>query len=409
MNREARQFTHLFAGKRHQRGAADDQPVQFRHHELVALPLQNIPGPAHQHPLLLQRPDQLDDAGDVVGARGTQRFVALLRHLRASADVGEQFRQQRAVIDVAHHVGTGDAAARGAQQGIQAHRAAAARAHAVHQRLQFRRREFAQHGAAVVQHAGLIVQHDEFVGRQRGGDGRGQVVGIEVERFPRRGVAQGRQQHDVADVQLGADARHVYFAHLAGEAQIDPVHDPHRPRCDEVAAHHPHPCVVHRRAGHAGGQPCLDLDLECADHPFDDGHRALVGDAQVLLVARRTAGRGERGLDLLPRAVHEHQAHAEAGQQRDVVGDRHEVGVGQRVAAQRQHEGPAAMGIDVGGRAAQPLHEFGVVHGGVIAGKALAGGGQAARSVRPVQHAAISWRNTSIVGCSRSSRRNSSG
>jgi len=50
--------------------------------------------------------------------------------------------------------------------------------------------------------------------------------------------------------------------------------------------------------------------------------------------------------DLRPRAMHQHQADAEAVQQREVVNQAGEVRVGNRLAGEADDEGAAAMRVD---------------------------------------------------------------
>ena len=52
-------------------------------------------------------------------------------------------------------------------------------------------------------------------------------------------------------------------------------------------------------------------------------------------------------LDLRTRAMHQHQAHAEAVQQHQVVDDIGEIRVGDPLARQHDHEGAVAMGVDI--------------------------------------------------------------
>jgi hypothetical protein len=68
-------------------------------------------------------------------------------------------------------------------------------------------------------------------------------------------------------------------------------------------------------------------------------------------------------LDLRPRAMHHHQADAEADQQIDVVGQRLGELAGHRLAAEGDDEGLAAKGIDVGRDRPEPGNEVLVVRG----------------------------------------------
>jgi hypothetical protein len=56
----------------------------------------------------------------------------------------------------------------------------------------------------------------------------------------------------------------------------------------------------------------------------------------------------QRRIDLWPRTVHQYQPHAEDVQQRKVMNDVRPIGVRNGVATEQDHEGPVAVGADVG-------------------------------------------------------------
>ncbi|MNP48079.1 hypothetical protein D3C76_1421710 [compost metagenome] len=65
----------------------------------------------------------------------------------------------------------------------------------------------------------------------------------------------------------------------------------------------------------------------------------------------QAAGR-QPALDLRTRAMDQHEAHAKAVQQYQVVDDVAEIRVFDAIARKHDHEGAVAMGIDVRGRMA---------------------------------------------------------
>jgi hypothetical protein len=105
---------------------------------------------------------------------------------------------------------------------------------------------------------------------------------------------------------------------------------------------------VHGGAGQAHGEQGLDLHAQAADHAADDAHAAGIGDPQVIAVQGLATGRLQRRIDLRPGPEHQHETHSQAREQGHVVDDVLEVRIRDRLAAQHQHEGAIAVGIDVG-------------------------------------------------------------
>ena len=63
-------------------------------------------------------------------------------------------------------------------------------------------------------------------------------------------------------------------------------------------------------------------------------------------------------LDLRARAMHQHQPHAEAGEQIEVVRQRDELAVGHDLAAEGDDERAPTEGVDVRRRGAEPVDEL---------------------------------------------------
>ncbi|GAB1459147.1 hypothetical protein MASR2M50_09210 [Thauera sp.] len=80
--------------------------------------------------------------------------------------------------------------------------------------------------------------------------------------------------------------------------------------------------------------------------------------------ARLESPARELGIDLRTRAMHQHQADAERGEQVAVVGEALRPLAGRDLAAETDDEGAAAEGMDVGRGAAHPGDELGrgVIH-----------------------------------------------
>ena len=96
--------------------------------------------------------------------------------------------------------------------------------------------------------------------------------------------------------------------------------------------------------------------------------RRQIGDPELAREARLDAARRELAIDLRPRAVHQHQLRAEAVQQRQVVDEGLEVGAVGHLAAERDHEHAAVVGVDIGRSSAQGGDEIGGEHARIIGG-----------------------------------------
>ena len=77
------------------------------------------------------------------------------------------------------------------------------------------------------------------------------------------------------------------------------------------------------------------------------------------MVMGNQAAAGQAAFYLRARAVDQHQAHAQAVQQHQVMDDIAEVGVLHTVAGQHDDKGAVAVGIDVGRSVTKPIDVFG--------------------------------------------------
>jgi hypothetical protein len=213
-----------------------------------------------------------------------------------------------------------------------------------------------------------VAQVDQLVGLDRDRDGLRHFFPRQVEDFAGRRGADRGDQHHVLLRQVGLDFLGDHLAHGAGVLEVDAIDHADRPRGDEIAAGDAQESAGHRRVGQALREQRLDLDAGHAHGALDAFQRLGIGDAQALVEARRQAARLHLGVDLRPRAMHQHQADAHAVEQRDVV-DQRLRGTGlEHFAAEGDDEGTTAKGVDVGRRLAHPGDQAGVGIGLAAAG-----------------------------------------
>lgn len=140
---------------------------------------------------------------------------------------------------------------------------------------------------------------------------------------------------------------------------VHPFEHADRPRRDQVAGRHAQPRALHRRSGDVHRQARLDGQAQGTDgidHAVQGGG---IGNAQATVVVRGQPTVGQAALDLRARTMHQHQAHAKAVQQHQVMDDVAEIRVFHPIARKHDHEGAVAMGIDVRGGMTQPVDVVG--------------------------------------------------
>ena len=216
-------------------------------------------------------------------------------------------------------------------------------------------------GAALVRHALGVHQENQLVGRQFDRSLGGDVFQAEVENFAGRRIADGRQQHDVVLVEAPPDRGRIDLADFARVQQIDAVAHAQRLCGDKIARGHPDIGARHRRVGQPQRQQRLDLDPHGAGGFLDARQRGIVGDAQAIDVADGGAVFGQPRFDLRPHAMHQHQPHAQAVQQVDVMRQLDEPAVRHQFAAKGDDESLAAKPVNVGRGGAKPVDEIGGV------------------------------------------------
>jgi len=221
------------------------------------------------------------------------------------------------------------------------------------------RAQFTHQPSVSVQQARLGAEQQQFVGTQFDGRAGSHVFAGQVEDFTGRRVAQGRQQHDRALVEQAADALAVDAAHFASVVVVHAFEHADRPRSDQVAGGHAQARALHGRSGDVHRQPRFNGQAQGADgidHAVQGGR---ISNTHAPVIVRRQAAIGQPAFDLRARAMHQHQAHAQAVQQHQVVDDIAEIRVFHPIAREHDHKGAVAMGIDIGGCMTQPVDVIG--------------------------------------------------
>ena len=138
---------------------------------------------------------------------------------------------------------------------------------------------------------------------------------------------------------------------------VDTAQYPQRLRCDEVSRGDADIGAGHRRIGQSHREQRFHLYANCSGRLFDAGQCGIVGHPQAVDDLHLRIAQTQARLDLWPSAVHQHQADAEAVEQRDIVRQAGETAVAQRLAIKGENEGAATMGVDVGRGVAKPFDE----------------------------------------------------
>jgi hypothetical protein len=120
----------------------------------------------------------------------------------------------------------------------------------------------------------------------------------------------------------------------------------------------------HGRVGQALAEGGLDLEAQLARGLLRAVQRVGVGDAHAVRELRRDALGAQLFVHLRAKAVDQHDAHAHGPDQRHVLRQRAHLAGGQRLAADADDEGLAAVHVDVRRDRAEPGHEGEVEDGG---------------------------------------------
>jgi hypothetical protein len=97
------------------------------------------------------------------------------------------------------------------------------------------RRKIGEQLPAAVAHAVGVHEEDELGRFQAHGNLRRNLFDRQVEDLARWGIADRRDQHDIAVVEPLLDCFSVDAAHFAGQLHVDAIHDAHR-FCRQVVA-----------------------------------------------------------------------------------------------------------------------------------------------------------------------------
>ncbi|MCY1533662.1 hypothetical protein D9M68_690020 [compost metagenome] len=327
-----------------------------------------------QRAVALEGLDELQDAADVVHRGFAQALELFVDDHGADAVVHVDLEQQRtverkrqdvvalhaalaglhAVLQVEGGVGR---LLRGRQRGQQL-LGGGQRQFGV-DRVVFALGQFAVHADA--RHFG---QEDQLVGLDRDGHAGRHFFHRQVERLAGRREAERRHEHHRAEVQRAANAGRVHLAHQARMLEVHPVDHAHGARGDEVARDHAHRRAGHGRVGQALAEGGFDLVAQLARGLLRRVERHGVGDADAVRVLRLVALGRQLLVDLRAEAVHQHDLDAHALDQGQVLRDVLQLARRDGLARQRDHEGLAAVRVDVGRDRAEPGHEGEIEDGG---------------------------------------------
>jgi len=217
--------------------------------------------------------------------------------------------------------------------------------------------------AIALEDPAAVAQIDQLVGLDRHRHGLGHFFHLQVEDFAGRRRPFAVQEQDVAQAQLCIDPLGIDLAHLAGVLQVDPVQHANRLAGDEIAADHANPAVGHRRIRQALREQRLDFQIDAAHGVEHAIQRLRIGHAVAAVIARLDVLLAQLFLNLWPRAMHQDQADAQAGQQVHIVGQ----GLGKfafgRLAPEGDDKGLAPEGVDIGRDRPEPGDEVLVVRG----------------------------------------------
>ena len=175
------------------------------------------------------------------------------------------------------------------------------------------------HGAQA--DAAVVRQEDQLVGVQFAGNLGGHVFHREVEGFAGGREAEGRQQHHGAAIQHGLDGRGIDLAHQAGVLVVDAIDNADRAGREEVAGDDAHRGAGHGGVGQALAEGSLDLVAQLAGGFERAIQRDAIGDAGALVEMGFVALGAQLLVDLGAEAMHQHDLHAHALDQCQVLRD----------------------------------------------------------------------------------------
>jgi len=207
-------------------------------------------------------------------------------------------------------------------------------------------------------------QEQQLVGLQFDGHAGGHLFHGEVESFTRGREAKGREQHHGPHFQRASDAQHVHLAHQARVLKVHAVQNAYRPGGDEVARNDTHRRAGHGRVGQALAEGGFDFVAQLAGGFFGTVERDAVGDAHAVRILGCVALGRQLLVDLRAKAMHQHDLHTHALDQRQVLRQMPQLARGNGFTRDAHHEGLAPVQVDVGRHRTEPGHEGEVEDGG---------------------------------------------
>src|SRR5690606_34548139 len=147
---------------------ANDGAIPFGNHKAVDFGFQHLPRATHQHALLFQRLDQLQNTADVFNPRRPNLFVMISADQRTRAVPGEQLFQQRAVFGIADDMSTAHALHAGITGGLEQGRIVTGHGVVIQPLGRLTGRQLADQRAVFVQQAFIVNEHNELFGLQGG-------------------------------------------------------------------------------------------------------------------------------------------------------------------------------------------------------------------------------------------------
>ncbi|EFC89699.1 hypothetical protein NEIMUCOT_04117 [Neisseria mucosa ATCC 25996] len=151
------------------------------------------------------------------------------------------------------------------------------------------------------------------------GDGFGGFAHAEVEGFAAVGVSERADEDDGAVVEAAVDGVGIGFADDAGVAHIYAVNDAERTGGEEIARSGGNRFVA-QGCGCAAAQGGFDVAAYHTDRLLGVAQGGVVGNAAVAVVLRNELSVGGEAVEEMARAVYQHEAHAQAGEQVEIGG-----------------------------------------------------------------------------------------
>ena len=216
-----------------------------------------------------------------------------------------------------------------------------------------------QLGALAGNDARRVHQENQLFGFQRDRGRHRDVLERQIENLAGWRITERRQQDELVVIEAIAYASDIDLAHLTGMHEINTLDNPDRLGGHKIAARHADVGARHRRIGQCNRQQCLDLYAHAAARLFRARQSDIVGDAQAPHETRAVFQFFQARLDLRPRAMHQHQAHAQARQQIQIVYEREKPRIRHDLAAKRDDEGAAAKRVYVRRGGTEPFDEIG--------------------------------------------------